>query len=108
MPSDAYQLLHQSQLPSSVGTLATVTSAKDWIVKHITVVNNDASARTFALYRGGTTAAKIITPPAIAIPAGGMAEWDGTMCFDAGETISGVASVATQLTITISGDEVTP
>jgi len=106
MPTDAYKLLYQGQLPSSVGTLATVGSGKSWIVKHISIVNNDSAARTFSLYRQGTAAANIITPPAMSIPAGGMAEWDGTMAMADGETIRGLASVATMLTATICGDEV--
>lgn len=107
MATDAYKLLHQSQLGSSVSTLATVGSGKGWIIKSIQVVNNDSAARTFALYRQGTAASNIITPPNISIPAGGMAEWDGTMALNDGETLRGGASVATQLTITVSGDEVT-
>lgn len=104
--ADLYKLLYQGQLPSSVGTLATVGTGKMWIVKHITVINNDSAARTFALYRQGTAAANIITPPAMAIAAGGMAEWDGTMALNDAETIRGLASVATMVTISIDGDEV--
>jgi hypothetical protein len=103
---DTYKLLYQGQLPSSVGTLATVGTGKMWIIKHITVVNNDASSRAFALYRQGTAAANIITPPAMAVPAGGMAEWDGTLSMNDAETLRGVASVASMLTVTIDGDEV--
>ena len=107
MPTDAYKLLYQGQLAATVTTLATVGSGLAWIIKSIQVVNNDSAARTFALYRQGTAAANIITPPAMSIPAGGLAEWDGTLALAATETLRGVASVATQLTITISGDEVT-
>src|SRR5690349_850622 len=108
--TDLYKQLYQGQLPSSVGTIATVSGSagvKGWIIKNIKVVNNDSAARTFALYRGGTAASNIISPPNASIPAGGMAEWDGTDSFDGGTTIAGVASAASQLTITISGDEVT-
>jgi hypothetical protein len=104
--ADTYKLLYQGQLGASVATLATVGTAKMWIIKNICVVNNDTSARTFGLYRQGTAAANVITPPNISVPAGGMAEWDGTMALNDSETIRGGASVATQLTITISGDEI--
>lgn len=104
---DAYKQLYQAQLPAAVATLATVPALTYWIVKHFTVINNDTVARTFVLYRGGTAAANIITPPAVVVPAGGMVEWDGTMSFGPGETIRGNASVATMLTLTIDGDEVT-
>lgn len=107
MATDDYKLLYQGQLGNTVSTLATVASGKAWIIKHISAVNNDSSARTFALYRQGTAASNIITPPAMAIPAGGMAEWDGTMALAATETLRGGASVATQVTLTVCGDEVT-
>jgi hypothetical protein len=104
--ADAYKKLYQGQLPSSVGTLVTVGGSVSWIVKHITVVNNDTASRTFSLYRDGTAATNVITPPAMVVLAGGMQEWDGTMAFEASATIRGLASVATMLTVTISGDEI--
>ncbi len=104
--ADTYKQLYQGQLGNTVATLATVGTGKMWIIKHISVVNNDSSARTFGLYRGGTAAANVITPPNMSIPAGGMAEWDGTMAMNDGETLRGGASVATQLTVTVDGDEV--
>lgn len=107
MVTDAYKTLYQGQLASSVATLATVGTGLAWIIKHIEVVNNDTSDRTFSLLIGGTAATNRITPAAMAVPAGGSAEWDGTMCLAATETFRGFASVASQLTITISGDEVT-
>ena len=105
--TNVYKLLYQGQLAASVSTLATIGSGKSWIIKHFTVINNDSAARTFALYRQGTAASNIITPAQMQVPAGGMVEWDGSMCLTDGETLRGVASVATQLTLTVSGDEVT-
>ncbi len=107
MATDDYKLLYQGQLASSVATLATVGSGKAWLIKSMQVVNNDTSARTFQLLRQGTAASNIITPPAMSVPAGGMAEWDGTMALAATETLRGFASVATMVTLTVSGDEVT-
>ena len=105
---DTYKLLFaQVQLAASVATLATVGAGKGWIIKNITVVNNDTVARTFVLYRQGTAATNIITPPAISVPANGMAEFDGTMCLNDGETLRGNASVASMLSICVSGDEIT-
>lgn len=104
--ADAYKTLYQGQLPSTVATLATVGGGKSWIVKHISVVNTTAGAVTFGLYKNGTTAAFAWSPGAISVPAGGMAEWDGTEAMAAAEYIAGVASAATSLTVTISGDEV--
>lgn len=105
---DSYKLFDRRQLPSSVATLYTVSGSTAAIVKHISVVNNDAVTRTFTLYRNGTAAANIFSPGTVtAVVAGGSVEWDGTMALGAGETISGVASVASQLTCIIDGDEVT-
>lgn len=107
MASDSYTLIHQSQIAATIATLFTVTGGHQYIIKHMTVINNDTVARTFGLYRQGTAAANVITPPNMSIPAGGMAEWDGTMSMDAAETFRAVASVASMLTITIDGDDIT-
>lgn len=105
---DAYKLLYQGQLAATVGTLYTVPGGGvlSAIVRHISVVNNDTVNRTFVLYRQGTAATNIVTPPAIVVPAGGMAEWDGAMAFATTETIRGTGSVASMLSVTICGDEV--
>lgn len=105
--ANAFKVLYQGQLGNSVATLATVGAAKTWIIKQITAVNNDASARTFGLYVGGTTAAKAITPPAVSIPAGGGWDWcPCDICLETGQTLSGGASVATQVTVTVFGVEI--
>lgn len=105
--ADAYKTLYRGQLASSVATIYTVPGATAAIIKHISVVNNDSTDRTFALYRNGTAAANLFTPPAVTVPAGGSWEWDGTMSLEAAGTIAGVGSVASQLTCIIDGDEVT-
>ena len=108
MATDLYKQLYQGQLPSSVGTLFTVTTGHSFIIKHIVVVNNDTSDRTFQLFRGGTAAANAITGATFLVKAnGGMQEWDGTITMDDGETLRAVASAASQLTITIDGDDYT-
>lgn len=105
MPN-TYKTLYEGQLPSSVTTLATVPANTAWIIKHISIVNADASDHTCALYRNGTTNAKLFTVPALKVVAGGLAEFTGTLTLEAGGTIAGVASAATQLTTIIDGDEV--
>ena len=106
--ADAFKVLGQGQLGASVATIATVGAAKSWVVKLITMVNNDSSARTFGLYVNGTTAAHAVTGTAISLPAsGGSWEWNPSgLVLDAGATIAGGASVATQVTYTIFGDEI--
>ncbi len=91
-----------------MATLATVPGGKSWIVKNITMVNTDSSDRTVGLYHNGTTNVTSITPTAVTIVAGGMYAFGGdSMAFAAGDTISGGASVASKITITITGDEIT-
>ncbi len=105
--ANAFKVLYQGQLGNTVATLATVPALKSWIIKHITAVNNDASARTFGLYVGGTAAANVITPPAVSLPAGGGFDWcPCDITLEAGKTLAGGASVATQVTVTVFGDEI--
>jgi hypothetical protein len=59
------------------------------------------------LYINGTTDPFKITPT-VTIVAGGMYAFSGgTMSLEAGGTIAGVASVASKVTLKISGDEIT-
>jgi hypothetical protein len=104
--ADSYKTLYQGQLPASVTTLATVGALKSWIVKHISIVNTTSGAVTFQLFKNGATAAFAWSPTAIPVPANGMCEWDGTEAFAAAEYIAGIASAATSLTMTMSGDEI--
>lgn len=107
--ADAYKVLYQGQLGNSVATLATVGAGKTWLIGLITAVNNDSSARTFGLCVGGTTAAFRITSNVISLPAsGGSWEWapEKPICLEAAQTLAGGASVATQVTVTVFGDEV--
>lgn len=105
--ANSWKVLYQGQLGNSVGTLATVGGGKTWLVSGWVAVNNDSAARTFGLYIGGTTAAKVVTPPNISIPAGGSVKDDKPgWTLEAGQTIAGGASVASQITLTIFGDEV--
>lgn len=104
--ADAYKPFYQGQLPSTVGTLATVGGGKSWIVKNISIVNTSASPVTFQLFKNGTTGAYAITPSGMTVPANGMVEWDGTRAFAASDYIAGVAGSATTLSMEMSGDEV--
>jgi hypothetical protein len=105
--ADTYTLIYQGQLPSSVATLFTVPGTPTaYIIKHWSVVNHDTVERTFTLYRGGTADTNRIVPAATVVPAGGMVEWDGTDCYGFDETFRGSASVASMLTLTVSGDKV--
>jgi hypothetical protein len=70
--ADAFKVLAQGQLPSSVGTLYTVPSSTATIVKQIHLVNGTGGSVTARLNVKGTAAANAILP-AITILAGGFA-----------------------------------
>jgi hypothetical protein len=102
--ADAYKLLYQGQLPSTVATLATVGASKSWVIGHYVIRNPTGGAVSYELFRNGTTGPYSIDSGTI--PAGGKAEWDGKISMATGEYIAGVASSATSLTMTMDGDEV--
>lgn len=104
----AFKTLYQGQLGNTVATLATVTTGTNWIIKLVTAVNTDTSARTFGLCVNGTGAANRVTSDVISLPAsGGSWEWNPSgLTLESGATIAGGASVATKVTVTIWGDEV--
>lgn len=102
---DTYKKFYQQQPGTSATTLFTVDSGRQVIVKHIRVVNNDTSARTIKLWHDGTADANVILP-ATSIRAGGWAEFDGTITMEASDSFSGQASVASKVTVTIYGLEI--
>ena len=108
MPSDNFKLLHQSQLSTTAGALYTVPANHETIIKNITVVNNDTEALWFTLFHTtGTTYTEATTIiPAATIAAGGWAEWEGSMTLDASDVLGGDGEQASELTITVWGDEI--
>lgn len=103
--TDTYKKLYQGQPGTSATTLYTVPAATQAIVKHIRIVNNDTSARTIKLWHDGTADANVILP-ATPVRAGGWAEFDGTITLEASDSFSGQASVASTVTVTIYGLEI--
>lgn len=105
--ADAYKILYQGQLPAAVATLYTVPVSTKVIVKFVALqeATGAGGPYTVDLYINGTTAAKHWK--GLSLSAGWSADWDGTLALNAGDTIAGVCSAATTVTITISGDEVT-
>ena len=108
MPSDNFKQLHQSQLSTTAGALYTVPANHETIIKNITVVNNDTEALWFTLFHTtGTTYSEATTIiPEATIAAGGWAEWEGSMTLDASDVLGGDGEPASELTITVWGDEI--
>ena len=103
---DTYKKLNQVQPGTSAGTIYTVPSATQTIVKHIRIVNNDTTARTVKLWHDGTADLNVILPTT-SIRAGGWAEFDGTITMDAADTLAAQSSSTTsKVTITIYGLEI--
>ena len=103
--TDTYKKLDQRQVGNTATTLFTVGAAKQVIVKHIRVVNNDTSARTIRLWHDGSNPENAILP-VTSIRAGGWAEFDGTITMEAADTLVAQASVSGQVTITVYGLEI--
>ena len=108
MPTDNLKQLHQSQIGTSAGALYTVPANHETIIKNITVVNNDTEALWFTLFHTtGTTYSEATTIiPEATIQAGGWAEWEGSITMDASDILGGDAEQASEITITVWGDEI--
>jgi hypothetical protein len=61
--AEVYKVLDQRQLAAAAATIYTAPASTTAFIRTIMVVNNDSVARTFQLFRGGTAAANVITPP---------------------------------------------
>lgn len=104
--ADAYKKLYQGQAPNAVATVATVPSGKTWIIRHIRVVNTHASAQTIELWDDGTTDANKILGAVTIDPDDTYTE-DCFICVAGDDTIAAEASVASEVTVTLYGVEIT-
>lgn len=103
--AETYKKLYQGQLAASAGTLYTVPSATQTLIKAIKIVNTDTSNRTATLWHDGTAAENLILPECT-IAAGGWAEFDGVIAMEAADTLSGEASTGSKVTVTVYGVEI--
>lgn len=103
--AETYKKLAQGQLAATTGVLYTVPAATSAIIKKMIIVNNDTEDLTAEFYHDGTTEATRILPP-ISIDAGGWAEFEGTICMEASDTLQGKGEQATEITYTIYGLEI--
>jgi len=105
--------LYQGQLSDSETTLATVPQDKRWIILHIMIANTDtAAAHTFGISlvpNGGVAgdANRIIPTGSIINSKDSVSIGNLYLVMDtAGDFLSGIADVASKLTVTISGCEI--
>jgi len=108
MPVDNFKQIFQGQISTTAGALYTVPANHETIIKHMTVVNNDTEALWFTLFHTtGTTYSEATTIiPEATLPAGGWAEFDGTITMDASDILGGDAEQNSEITITVYGDEI--
>lgn len=109
--ANAFKVLFQGQLGSSVVRIAGPASSASWIIKMITAVNTDSSTRSFGLYVNGTGAANQITSGAVSLARnGGQYVWDSmtaTLGGAQGDYLAAGADAGSKVTLTVFGDEVT-
>jgi hypothetical protein len=110
MPSDNFKILAQVQPGTSATTIyGAVPANHETIIKGINIVNNHSSAVTINLFiaDGATTAteATTILPP-VSMAAGSFAIFEGTITMEVGDYLRGIAGSATEITVTVFGDEI--
>lgn len=104
--ADTYKVLYQGQLSTASGTVYTVPSGAQTIVKSMRIVNTSASSTTVKLWQGGSADSNVILP-ATTVDAGGFAEFEGTLTMAASTTLAAQAGANTAITVTIYGLEIT-
>ena len=110
MPVDNFKILAQVQPGTGATTIyGAVPADHETIIKGINVVNNHSSAVTINLFIADgattTTEATTILPP-VSMAAGSFAIFEGTITMEAGDYLRGIAGSATEITVTVFGDEI--
>ena len=110
MPSDNFKILAQVQPGTSATTIyGAVPANHETIIKAIHMVNNHSSAVTITLFiaDGATTVTEATTIlPAVSMAAGSFATFEGTITMEAGDYLRGIAGTASEITVTVFGDEI--
>jgi hypothetical protein len=99
--------LVKTTLGAAAATLRTTPAATTEIYTKIHVTNTDTVERTFSIWAGsGTTDADVLVKD-MALGAGDSVEVGRGLILEAGELLSGQASVAAKLAVNASGVQVT-
>lgn len=104
----AMKSLADGQLASTKGTLYTCPASTETIIKTMTLVNTDTSARDVNLYvkPSGSSSRRII-PKDCELGISYMLVYDDELCLEVGDLIEGDATAATVVDYVISGVEKT-
>lgn len=107
------RLITPSQLTASATTLYTVPAGTKAQIKQIILVNDTTSAVTATLYlvpTGGSAGVANLLINAKSIPTDGsplIYAFNEGLIMNAADTLQGLASIASQVTIHVTGDELT-
>lgn len=107
MADTAKRIVGPVALGISSATVYTVPGSTTTIMRHLRVVNTGAVEAAFRLSIGVDAAGTRLYSDLL-IPAGGVLVWTGFEVLETGETLRAQSSLATALTLTISGVETTP
>lgn len=102
--TDVIKVLAQGDLPGTVGTLYTVTSLYDGLVKNIVVCNHDSVTRTIDFFVNGTADSNRLCKT-YSILAGKRLILPETITLDPGDTVRGNADSASKISYNIFGIE---
>jgi hypothetical protein len=107
--ANTYKKLYQGQPGVSAATIYTAPAGTQVIIKSVRalVPSNAANGSTIGLFHGGLTDANRLWPDYPLAP-GEMAKEEDLVELQPGETLAAVASVASRVTVTVFGIEMTP
>jgi len=100
----AKRLVGPSQLTAAAATLYTVPAATTTLIRNLHVVNTGTSPAGFTFSIGADAAGTRLWN-AVPIQPNGYLDWSGLVVVNAAEILQAYASVASVLTLTISGVE---
>jgi hypothetical protein len=106
VPNAAGNLLN-CNITSLAGVVGFTMTQPYLLIKHIKLSNKDSAAHTVTLYKGATGASVGGTEfwfDAVSIPAKGSVEAFGQARFDAADFLTGIADLASVITINIDGE----
>lgn len=106
MADNLVRIAGPSSLSESASTLYTVPADTTTTVVAIHVANQGSVEATFGLSVGTDGAGKRFFSD-VRVPVGCAFDWAGTLVLAEAEVLQGLASVASTLTVTISGVETT-
>ena len=105
--AEAYKKLAQGTVDQTVEAVYTVPAVTQTIVKHIVITNDTGSSVSgLYVYHDGTGAANCLLP-GVTLAAGEMAEFEGTITMETGDTLQMKADTDDVLGFTVHGLELT-